>query len=71
MIGITLKTAKIKQTAIAQMRKRYVVDTASNVVDAPGMTSVPTCEHFFDDLPLQIILRATQVAGDDLSLIHI
>jgi hypothetical protein len=51
-IGITLKTAKIKQAAIAQVRERHVVDTASNVVDAPRMTSIPTCEHFFDDLPL-------------------
>ena len=42
----------LRRDSCGQVRGRHVVDTASNVVDAPGMTSVPTCEHFFDDLPL-------------------
>jgi hypothetical protein len=58
-IGISLQARKIEQAAIAQVGEGHVIDAAPNIADSTGMTSIPTSQHFLDDLPLQIVLGAT------------
>ena len=60
---------KIKQIRVKQMRRTRIHQAAKYLLPTPGMIGFPTVQQRLDLLPLQSILAATQVAGDD-RIIH-
>src|SRR5210317_864967 len=69
--AVSLQPSKIIVPPVAEMGQSHVVDTSANVVDPSRVAAIPTCQHLLDDLALQVVLRTTEIAGNDWVLTKI
>src|SRR5438034_268707 len=64
-VGFMAQACEIEQLAVEQVRRAHVGERAHDRLDAPGMALFPLGEHLAHHLPLQVFLRAAQLARDD------
>lgn len=59
------KRLKVKEALVHEKRRSDIRDSRGDAVGAAWRTCLPLPEKRFHLLPLQIVLRSAQVAGDD------
>src|SRR5690242_17264651 len=56
---------EIEERTVQQVRRRDMGERAEDGVAAPGMLPVPFAQHRLHLLPLELLLGAAEVAGND------
>src|SRR6266513_1464032 len=64
-VGLMAQACEVEQLAVEQVRRAHVGERAHDRLGAAGMALFPLGEHLAHHLPLQVFLRAAQVALDD------
>src|SRR2546427_3752022 len=64
-VGFMAQACEIEQLAVEQVRRAHVGERAHDRLDAAGMALFPLGEHLAHHLPLQVFLRAAQLARND------
>src|SRR5256885_5092284 len=64
-VGFMAQAREIEQLAVEQVRRAHVGERAHDRLDAAGMALFPLGEHLAHHLPLQVFLRAAQLARND------
>src|SRR5436853_92956 len=64
-VGFMAQACEIEQLAVEQVRRAHVGERAHDRLDAAGVALIPLGEHLAHHLPLQVFLRAAQLAGND------
>src|SRR6267143_1122030 len=70
-VGFMAQACEIEQLAVEQVRRAHVGERAHDRLDAAGMALFPLGEHLAHHLPLQVFLRAAQVARNDRESLHL
>ena len=62
------QVGEVEQVGVGELGRGDVLDGSEDRLDATRMFALPLAQHLLDRLPLQVLLRAAQVAGDDREL---
>lgn len=60
-----LQSEEVELPGIEQVRRRYPLQRGEHRIEPSRETCVPVAHHLLDDLALQLVLRAAQVAWND------
>src|SRR5437016_14564514 len=69
-VGFMAQACEIEQLAVEQVRRAHVGERAHDRLDATGMALFPLGEHLAHHPPLQVLLRAGQLARNDRESLH-
>ena len=59
------KLREVVKLTVEEVRGPHFGERPQDGLDPPGMTFFPVGEHLADDPPLEVLLRAAEVARDD------
>ena len=66
--GRCSEVLEFEQAFVQQVRRHHVGDSPEDGLEPTGILAIPGLQHVLDHLALQVVLRTTQVTGDDRKL---